>query len=228
MIGDGVDVGQAYRGARERITELSTSRSEGGFDDPVPHCPDWTARQTLAHLVGIVDDAIHGNLEGVATDAWTAAQVAKRADASVAEMLDEWTSTSPMFEKVLSSRGLAAAQPVFDIATHEHDLRFAFSAPGARDSDAVAVGVRFIVTSLSRRMTEGLIAPLQIVIGNERLFPGIDDGAAELRASAFDVLRVFGSRRTEAQIAALDWSGPVPPAASYAPFALPAAELDES
>jgi uncharacterized protein (TIGR03083 family) len=227
VIGEDLDVGRAYRGARERLTELFRSGPETAFDVPVPHLPGWTARETLAHLVGVVDDATHRNLDGVATDPWTAAQVAKRADATVGQMLDEWSASAPSFEQFLSARGLALAQPVFDIASHEHDLRFALSAPGGRDSDAVAVGVHFIATWLSRRMTEGLIAPLQIVIGSEQLFPGIDDGAAELRATAFDVLRVFGSRRTEAQIAALDWSGPVPPVAWCAPFALPTLDLDE-
>ncbi len=235
VLGEGIDVGLAYRDARLRVSEMVTiaelraamAAGDGVAQRLVPHCPDWTVRETLAHLVGIVDDAIHGKLDGVATEAWTAAQVVKRRDKTITELLGEWTTNAPLFEAVVSERGLALTQPVFDIAIHEHDLRHALQCAGARDSTAVVLGVRFAVDVLSRRMSNAALAPLQLVVDGQRLFPGIDDGATELRATAFDALRVCGSRRSERQIRALDWSGPIPPVSTFTAFGVPADDIDE-
>ena len=36
--------------------------------------------------------------------------------------------------------GVMAGQAILDVVTHEHDVRHALGAPGARDSDAVLIG----------------------------------------------------------------------------------------
>jgi uncharacterized protein (TIGR03083 family) len=125
-----IDVGAAYQGIRERLSGLLSQLDEAGWEQPVPHCPDWTVRQTLSHLVGVVDDAIHGNLSGAGTNEWTKVQVDSRTEVSGPQLLTDWNEYAPFLEAALSSRGLGAAQAVFDAATHEHDLRFALGTPG--------------------------------------------------------------------------------------------------
>ncbi len=210
-----IDVGAAYRGVRERVTALLTGIHQDGWNTVVPHCPEWTVRQTLAHLVGVVDDAVSGNLGGAGTDEWTKVQVDKRADISGPQLLDDWNTYAPFVEDRFTKIGLAGAQDVFDVVTHEHDLRFAFAAPGARDSDAVWVGIAFIQGRISEKtalemMLDGIIVPCLGVTPT-----------LQLEATAFDALRTFSSRRTEAEIRALKWSADPSVVVGAVPFALP-------
>jgi uncharacterized protein (TIGR03083 family) len=217
------DVGAAYRGVRERLTELLNSEPDR-WESPVPHCPAWSVRETVAHLVGVVDDAINGNMAGIATESWTAAQVAKRQDRSGEELLEEWTTYAPFMEARLTNLGLAISQALFDTATHEHDLRHALGRPGARESDAVAVAVHFICSRLSPRLTERGLLPVRLVIdGVERT-----EGELTLTASSFEILRAFGSRRSHDQVRAMDWSAdPTPVMDALTPFGFPPHSIPE-
>ena len=46
-------------------------------------------------------------------------------------------------------------QLIADTVTHEHDLRPAFGVPGARDTDALALGVAWVVDALGRMYRRG-------------------------------------------------------------------------
>jgi uncharacterized protein (TIGR03083 family) len=220
----GIDVGHAYRGARERLTPLLRELDHAGWEATVPHCPAWTVRETLAHLVGVVDDAVNGNLAGVGTDEWTKVQVDKRANISGPQLLEDWNTYAPFVEARFSQIGLAGAQGVFDVVTHEQDLRFAIAAPGARDSDAVWVGISFIAERIAQRE--------QIEMNLDGVAIRIADGKPDmaplmLTATAFDALRTFSSRRTESEIRSLQWSGDPSRVIGAVPFALPQAALHE-
>ncbi len=78
--------------------------------------------------------------QDISVDILTAVQVDTRRDRTVAEMLDEWNEISPAVEEIAPMFGPATGQWLFDACTHEHDLRNALGTPGARDSDAVALG----------------------------------------------------------------------------------------
>lgn len=225
-----IDVGAAYRGVRHRLTELLQDCSEAEWNRTVPHCPSWTVRDTLAHVAGIVDDAINGNMNGVATEPWTAAQVAKRAERSGPEILEEWNTWAPFVEDRASSAGLALAQLVFDAASHEHDIRFALARPGGRDSDALWVGVSFAATRLGAALGPDGAPLVSLVAIDEHgtQTPLMPTGACELRATVFDIARTFGSRRTREQVLALDWSAdPTEHVFGLLPFSLPTEPLAE-
>jgi uncharacterized protein (TIGR03083 family) len=205
-----INVGTAYGACRERITAMVTARPDL-WGAAVPHCPEWTVRQTIAHLAGIVDDAANGNLAGAGTDPWTAVQVAKRENTSMEAILAEWTSMGPFFEGVIAERGLATAQPLFDIATHEHDLRHCLGVPDAQTTDVMTVGNWFLCSRLNARLAEASRPPVRVIIdgfdATAEFVPDISSTALTVRASAFDFIRCFGSRRTKEQMLALDWSG---------------------
>jgi uncharacterized protein (TIGR03083 family) len=204
-----INVGAAYRKARERITALVLARPDM-WESPVPHCPEWTVRQTVAHLAGIVDDAANGNLSGAGTDPWTAVQVAKRANVAMQAIVDEWTFMGPFFEDAISERGLSAAQPLFDIATHEHDLRHCLGVPDSTTTDVMTVGNWFLLSRMTVRLADAGLPPVRVIIdgfdATAEFIPGGHDVALTVRCSAFDYLRCFGSRRSEDQMRALDWS----------------------
>ncbi len=90
-----IDLGELYRGARSRISELVSGH---GVDPTlqVPATPEWTVHSVVAHVSGIAADASSGNMEGAPGEAWTAAQVARGAGRTIAEMVEEWETNGPL------------------------------------------------------------------------------------------------------------------------------------
>jgi uncharacterized protein (TIGR03083 family) len=175
----------------------------------VPATPEWRAHDVLAHLVGITDDVVNGRLEGLASNAWTKAQVDARVGRSTAELLEEWDETSPQFEEMLAAAPAEiAGQALFDAATHEHDLRNALGAPGARDSDAVDTGWEWIVEARTRA---GAHAMCFVVEGGEAP-SGVGDPVARIEASRFELFRAVAGRRTPDEIAGYRWDREPDPA----------------
>src|SRR5215207_854592 len=146
------EVGEAYRGVRMRVGELVVTCDDPTLAIPAPATPEWTVHDLLAHLVGVTADIVSGNLDGVGTDAWAAAQVEARRGATGDDLLTEWTEHGPAVEEMAGQFGRAAGQLVSDAVTHEHDVRGAFGAPGARDSDAVALSFGFLGLSLTEQL----------------------------------------------------------------------------
>ena len=130
-----IDLGLAYRAARERITELVVAAEP---TVAVPATPEWDMHDVVAHLAGIVEDVRTGNMQGVTTDPWTAAQVERGRTKSVGQLLAEWAEGAPAIEGFLSSpAGASASRAVYDIHTHEADLCHALGAPAMLPADVV-------------------------------------------------------------------------------------------
>ncbi len=231
-----LDVGVAYRDARTRIVECVAGLTPTQWEQRVPHCPAWTVRETLAHLAGVADDGINGNMEGVASDPWTAAQVAKRADLSGPDIVAEWQFSGPFVDGRATELGLSLAQLIFDTVTHEHDMRFALNAPGARESDGMLVALAFVSRVLPTSAANAGIG-LQVLIpdpsstGVVHALPSVASAKSlrplTLRTTLFDFVRMSGSRRSEEQVRAMNWSDDPTPILSLLPFALPNISLPE-
>ena len=220
-----LDVGAAYRALRIRVQGLVTFLRPEEWEHIVPHCPEWTVRQTLAHLCGVVDDGINNNMVGVTTPPWTQAQVEKRAEKTGPEIAEEWAMYAPFVEARATQEGMRLAQLVFDALTHEHDLRHALAQPGERDSSAFAVATGFLAGRFDARNGG---APIQIMLNGNPLLKETDTDRPTLSATPFDVVRTFASRRTRAQILALDWSSdPSQVLNSLVPFGFPTKALNE-
>src|SRR5688572_4060626 len=125
------DLGALYRGARERVTALVDDVSEDDAEGvSVPATPEWTVHDVIAHLRGLVEDVLSGNIDGVATDPWTAAHVERGRTKPLRQLIDEWSAEAPLFEAFLSSPdGAVASRAVFDVHAHECDLRGAVGRP---------------------------------------------------------------------------------------------------
>jgi uncharacterized protein (TIGR03083 family) len=174
---------EAYTELRARVTELMQSLTLKQAQTTVPHCPQWTVKDCFAHMVGIPEDVINGQMEGVASEAWTNRQVQRHAQDSVADLLSIWETNAPVFAQILPN----IPQPVisqfmFDQTTHEHDIRKAVGQPGGRDTLAVAVAEGFIRNSLAQQ--------------ND---PAIAQLAAH-KLSGFEYLRSLSGRRSKTQI----------------------------
>ena len=224
--------GAVYAEGRARLTELVMAEDPKGATAPVPGCPQWNVRDVIAHVTGVCADVLAGNIEGVATEPWTAAQVARRKDTPLAEILAEWSEVAPQVEAI--APGFPARvdeQWILDLTTHEHDIRGALSCPGGRDSSGVLVGVDFAATmgmaaSLSGR---GLPA-LRVKAGDREWVVGDGEPAASVEAPPFELFRAMTGRRSANQIRALGWDGEVEqfiPAFEFGPFTLPERDLAE-
>ena len=116
-----------YRTARLRITDLV---SDEVGDRRVPATPLWDVHDVVAHLAGVTEDVRTGNMAGVTTDPWTAAQVERGRSKTIAELLAMWDELAPLVEGFLSSPdGHSAYRAVLDIHTHEADLLNALGRP---------------------------------------------------------------------------------------------------
>ena len=178
-----VQVCDAYSELRFRVSDLMQNITSKQALTVVPHCPQWTVKDCFAHMIGVPEDVINGQMDGVATDAWTDRQVQRHKQDSVADLLSIWETNAPVFGKILPN----IPQPVlsqfmFDQTTHEHDIRAALGKPGARDSMAVAVAEGFLRDSLSRN-SDAAIANL-----------------ARHEMKGFEFLRSLSGRRSRTQI----------------------------
>ena len=210
-----MDTSEAYRTVRGRMIELA-----GAADPttPVPTCPEWTVRELLAHVTGVADDVVAGRLEGAGTDPWVEAQLAARADATVEDLVAEWSATGPQVDDICAALGDAIAQLVFDTVSHEQDLRHAVDRPGGRD-EALQIALGWVTDAWAgQEVPEGA---LRLRTGALDVTLGEGPPTATLTPSPFDALRALTGRRSLDQVRALPWEGdPTPglPCFTWGPF----------
>jgi uncharacterized protein (TIGR03083 family) len=202
-----IDYGAAYRALRARVVGLVTHASDDQLETPTPATPDWRTRDVLAHLAGVPADILAGRLDGVATDAWTQAQVDARRDRSVGEIVGEWKTTGPQVDPMISSFGSGAGQFTADAVTHEHDIRGALDEPGARASDAVRIAYAWIGDLVAQARSAGGAGALRIdtEAGSDVFGEGAPTASATI--TRFELLRAATGRRSLTQIESWEWEG---------------------
>jgi uncharacterized protein (TIGR03083 family) len=192
----------AYAELRARVSDLVDDVDPPALEQPAPATPGWRVRDVLAHMIGVTDDVVHGRLDGVASDPWTAAQVDKRRDLPVAELLDEWEQHASRFgELLVGAPDEIAGQALFDAVTHEHDVRQALARPGGRDSDAMELSWDWLVN------VRTLAGAPAIRFVTERRDDVAGTGAPEVtvRAPRFELLRATTGRRTVEEMTSYGW-----------------------
>jgi uncharacterized protein (TIGR03083 family) len=216
------DAAAAYRLVYKRISALLRGRAEVA-ELTVPACPAWTVHQTVAHLAGVAQDVVSANLEGVASESWTQAQVDRLDQKSTDELLDLWEESIDLLAPQLTqaTAELAAGQLAFDALTHEHDIRGALREPGSRAGDlSYQVALGFLATMFDLTFRNTGRAAMRLTtpsIGTVQL--GDPDTATDqlaIEVSDFDALRALGGRRSDRQLLSLPWHGdpPNPPPAA--------------
>ena len=228
--------GDLYQEGRERLLSVVAGLDEDSAATTVPTCPAWSVKDVLSHVAGISADIIEGRLDGVATDPWTQAQVDARRAKTVDEIAEEWRVTGPQIDAIVDTFGPSGAQLLFDLTTHEHDVRAALGRPGARDADVITVAIDFTLTNmLDARLKERGLGPLEVRSGGRAWTVGGGDGdgspSATLTAEPFELMRALSGRRSPGQIAALDWSvdDPSPYVSAFegGPFTFPPGDVVE-
>jgi uncharacterized protein (TIGR03083 family) len=181
-----IDLGTSYRAARLRLADLA--------DDDlaalrVPATPEWDVHDVVGHLFGVMSDITAGNLEGVTTPTWTAAQVERCREKTVSEIVGAWAGAAPGFESFLSSpAGSNASAAVMDLHCHETDLRAALGLAAAIPDDVLAWAGETMRAGFNAQVTAAGLPEVAIA------------------ASDFEVFRGRLGRRTREEVAAFGWS----------------------
>ena len=230
----GMGIGEVYAEGRQRITELASGLSKDQARATAPTCPQWTVSDVVADLTGVCADVLAGNLEGVATDPWTDAQVTARKGKPMSELLAEWTELAPQVERVRRpvpgcDRRAVGGGPDRARARHPHGCRPARRPRLAADRRR---------PRLPRRGRPGerhhgaqprpdQRARRQLRSGS----PATASPRAHSRRAPFELFRSLTGRRSEAQLRKLDWQGVDPeaylPVFEFGPFTVPESDIDE-
>jgi uncharacterized protein (TIGR03083 family) len=205
-----VNPGEFYRTARERIVGLV---STPGVDPNkvVPATPEWTVHDVLAHVAGVARDAVTGNMEGAPQDHWTAAQVERCKSLSIDALVAQWAQDGPILDQVFGgANGGMMSAGVFDVHSHEADLRQALGLPLAIPADFLAWAVP--------QMCDGFHAAVEA-----DALP-----AVQLDISEIEWFRGRLGRRSEAEVRAYPWpTDPTPYLDAFFIFGRAAVSLGE-
>jgi uncharacterized protein (TIGR03083 family) len=203
-----MDLGDHYAETRARLLELGASLSDDDAATRLLTCPEWTVKDAFAHVTGVCADVLDGNVEGAATDPWTARQVAERADRALPEILDEWTRRGPDLDALLRQiGGIDGVKRIpIDQWTHEQDVRGTLGCPGGKDAPVVAWAVETMVPGFGDGWAEAGRAPARVVATTGEWMLGDGEPVATLRASDFELARILVGRRSRTQALA-SWEG---------------------
>lgn len=217
-----------YAELRDEFSRLMLAASADELAVVVPQCPDWTAQDVLAHVVGITDDFVNGRLEGVGSDPWTEAQVVSRRGRTAREICEEWESLGSAIDERTASEPFLGVRLTADLVTHLHDVLTAWGRRGDRDSAAVRMGLDRYGPFFCERAAAAGLPPVEVRAGGRRWCSADEEPAAVLQGSAFELLRAFSGRRSAAQVLAMEWTGdPDPYVAVVTPYGLPAEDVIE-
>jgi uncharacterized protein (TIGR03083 family) len=198
----------AYAALRRRLVDLLNA-SDGS--EPVPSCPGWTARDVLAHLVGLCDDWVNQRLDGYATASWTAAQVARYATNTVPDLLDRWSHLAVAFAALEDHPviGPPARWAFGDAVIHEADLRGALEA-GHVPHESVLLSLEGTIIRW-REVLNNTHPPTTLIIRPSdapewTLGPPTNDPPVVATPTAHELFRALAGRRTEEQVRTWSWS----------------------
>lgn len=191
-------------------------------------CPGWTIKDVYAHVVGINDDFLAGRLDGLGTDAWTAAQVERRAADSLDAVCDEWERLQPLVDAVTHDDHFTAMRLTADLAAHRLDILSTLGRTDGRDGRATRMALVRYCSAVMERVTEAGLPTLELVADDLRWTSSTGEVAVSLPASPFELFRVLTGRRSAAQTSALPWTGdPAPYLHLLSPYGAATSDLHE-
>lgn len=200
-----------YATSRRRLVELAPGLTADQQAAALPATPPWTVVDGYRHLTGVCCDVLDGNMpqgSPLEADAWTAAQLAARADWTLDQVCHQWEERAPDLDAKVEAAGPAMGFVALDSWTHEQDIRAA-TGVGALHDDALLPGlVALTVGAAGRFYTSSGGPTLRLVLDGEEQQIGEGGSGATLETSPYTFLRIVFGRRSEAQIEAAGWSGP--------------------
>lgn len=197
-----------YRETRMAAIALFRSLPDEHATANVPLNPEWRVLDVAAHVCGIVDDVLHGNVEGLGTDAWTAAQVEKRSAMTLGEICDEWESYGERVDAMTAENANFGMRITGDLILHLQDVQHALGLDVDRDNVATRIGAHRYVPTLQERALEQLGLGIAIELTDGATYASTLDpnDSIGLRCTSYDFLRSVTGRRSRRQVESLDWT----------------------
>lgn len=194
-----MEIAAAYRLAQRSFVSMCESFVDDDWSTPVPCNPGWTVRDVLSHVAGVTNDIVEGNVEGAATDPWTAAQVDRWRGHPPAEMIARWNEQIDQVADAVQAFG--ERRPPLDCHIHEHDVRHALGRPANRDSELIRWIAALAADSAVGR-------PIAVDFDDGGSMTIVGDGApiGLSGVTRFDLVRSRLGRRSRAQVAAWAWT----------------------
>jgi uncharacterized protein (TIGR03083 family) len=203
-----IDWAAEYAAARTRTTTFVGPLPADAADVGVPACPAWTVRDVLAHVTGIAVALTTGRLpSGGEQQAWIDGLVAERAGRSLPSLAEEWEATADGIAGFLAAIGPGGHQLVYDVVSHEHDIRHALGHPGEQRSSGVDACLTALSIRLERHLGELGLPAVQLTSAGRTWTVGDGAPGLAIEADPFELIRVFVPRRSEAQLRKLPWQG---------------------
>lgn len=204
-VADDERLAAAYQAARTRMQALLLAAPDP--DVTVPACPDWRARDLVAHVTALAADLSGGCGPTGDTQVWVDQQVEDRRERQPATVVDEWSSAGPAFEAMIAAKPHRWWGLVYDELVHEHDLRAALGDLDGRQDDDTALAARLGLRLVALDLAKHGVPALRVVLDGDEHIVGEGDAELTLTATSYDALRLLGSRRTLDEIRAADFDG---------------------
>lgn len=200
-----MSAGNAYLQIHERLTDLAKNLSDAESSAIVPASPAWSVKDVYAHLVGAANDVLDGNIGDMGRDSWTANHVDNRRSLDLAAVCDEWSKIVPAFvDRIVATSDRPPL--VAGTWTHEQDIRGALGLAGMASGDGLEVALGRMQAAMDRLEAAGTPS-LRIVVPGQEWIGGRGDISATLSTTRYELARLIASRRSAAQMTALDWEG---------------------
>ena len=227
-----IDSAAAYLEGQRSVESLVRAASPEQLDAIVPATPLWRTTDVVRHLTGVARDLIEGELpadfnpieswqtpQGAERgNAFTDTHVSGRRDRGLDEVLDEWRDITDRMLPILRGEQPAPQPfpfielvPVNDLAVHLHDIRGALRQPGDRDGALVAIGFASYLAAFGMRLAKRNLPPVRVRYGGKERVTGEGEVGATWSGERFELFRALAGRRSNEQIAAMDWEGDATP-----------------
>jgi uncharacterized protein (TIGR03083 family) len=205
-----LDPSAAYLVVRERLSAALAGLPDDRAGLPVPACPRWTVRETVAHLAGACADILAGRVEDAGSEAWTARQVDAAGGRPLADLLADWAGTGPQVAALLAAAPKIMGQVVMDGVSHEYDLYEALGLPLPSDAaggdPVLAAALEWVAPRFLRNAEKAGFPPFRLVAGDRSwTYRDGGDPQATLTGTELQLLRAVTGRLTETGIRSLAW-----------------------
>lgn len=205
---DTAEIAELYAVTRDSLIVHLRSLSDVDAGTVVPSCPEWTVKDVVAHVAGLVSDVIAAVPPPLGSDENTTRQVDERATMTLGEICNEWQANTEAFSPLLVTDDRRARGITADLVVHVHDLAETIDSIAVPSQRATRAAARLYSGLLQQRVAEQLGIALTVMLDGQELAPESGDSPLALSGSSTDFLRSITGRRTRAQAEAFfDWTG---------------------
>ncbi len=192
----------AYESAHARIDALARTLSDAELATIVPCCPEWSVKDVIGHLTGVLEDRVAGRMPTSGFGEWSKAQVERHRSETLENVLDVWNA----LPKDIGDAPPSFAALSFDVVTHEHDINHALGITGDRTSASVRVGAERARDRMSSMLVDAEAPGVLATTEDGTHHVEGTEAPIELVTSRYSFMRLTTGRMSRHQAEGLNWS----------------------